>query len=135
MGYSAFQSNAFQRNAFQIQGEGTPPTPETPIIGGGRVSEYWIGPRKKYLEDRIEALPEPVQEVMEQALNVEDKRKREELLRQGLDTHNKFLRVYIALLEEYYALMIEQQIAEELQRIQKARDDEDDLLILLFMSV
>ena len=125
-----------------LAGGGSAPTPEH--YSGG----YPVPKEKKHkfdseayayvmrnmdaLRNRVETLPEPVQQAIEIAIKIDDTAERELALAQQLaGIEFKFQRVYQALMERYRAAFIESELAREMELLQQRDDDEIILLLLL----
>jgi len=122
----SFQLSAFQRNAFQIGDTG-----QRQGTGWGEPEKLWHWPQqKKRLEERIEALPDEVVDAVIEAVELESPAERERRLTRELEgVELKFQRVYLLLLEQYYSVLMDEQLALMLEA--EKRRKEDELLILL----
>lgn len=120
----SFQLSAFQRDAFQIG--------DTGQRQGTGWDKLWHWPeRKKQLEERVEALPENFVQAFEEAVEIETKPEREKrLLRELQGVELKFQRVYLALLEQYYSILLDEQIALMLEA-QRRRQEEEFIILML----
>jgi len=114
----AFQAGAFQGDAFQI--------PAQARSSGGY---GWDAPKKRRMEERVESLPEVVREAIVKVVEIDNKAEREAALLGKVDAENKFLRLYLAILEQYRIEILE---GLELERLK--RQEADDLALILLLS-
>lgn len=124
----SFQSNAFQSSAFQMHYYNFPQG-----TGWDRPKKLWHWPeRKKLIEERIESLPDVVVEAVADVVEIDERAKREAEFDARLDgIDRKFKRMYFALMEQYYSILLDEQIALELAAAKKREDDELALILLL----
>lgn len=117
----AFQAGAFQGDAFQI--------PARARYSGGYSDALSHADkiRRRYKE-RVESLPEEVKEAIESVVMVDDREDREAAFLGKVRAENKFLRLYLLLLDQYRMELI------ELERIERDRREDDDLALILLMS-
>jgi len=87
------------------------------------------------LRRRIKQLPNEVQEVIADAVEIPKEQERTAIARQKLGSIElKFQRLYLALLEQYCECLLDEQLKLQLQLAEKRRmiaDDEAAILILL----
>lgn len=126
----AFQRGAFQEGAFQMD--------DPPSGGSGAKLDSeayaYVYNQADRLRRRIEELPEPVQAVIEQALEVPKKADRAQIVTDRLDNIDlKFRRLYLAILEEYCSCLLDQQLTIELQLAEQNRRRKDDELAIMLL--
>lgn len=132
----AFQGNAFQNNAFQI-----PRASPVQNSGGYREKKKFDSEAYAYvynnadrLRQRVEALPEPVKEVVQELIPIQSPVKRKALLKYKLQEIDlQFQLMYLELLEQAHNEWLDEQLRLELLEAER-RQDEEDIILLLLMS-
>jgi hypothetical protein len=122
---SGFQSDAFQFDAYQIG--------RAEQNSGGYFYGTAVFDRVKRKREQLEALPEPVQEIVSEALQLDSKADRAELLSK-IDADFKFIRLYEAIVEQYLDAVLEYELSLQLQeseRLAKRKRDEEIAILLL----
>lgn len=129
----SFQYSAFQESAFQM---------DVPTGGYGDKKHKFdseayaeVYNHADRLRRRIEQLPEAVQEVIAEAVEIPQESVRLETAKQGFSNIDlKFQRVYFALLEQYYQAILDDELKKELLLAEQRRrqaDDEAAIMLLL----
>ncbi len=122
----AFQAGAFQGDAFQIPAQGQ--------NSGGYAYDGPIRSNRERVELKIERMPEVVKEAIISAVAVDDSDKRRRVMEGKIQAENKFMRLYLAILEEYRLAVLEAELLDaELLAAKKRQEDDDMALILLMM--
>ena len=122
----SFQAGAFQGDAFQI-----PALPYRPAGGFDSESYAYAYNNADRMRRRVESLPPAVLEVAEEVIAIESPADRGIYLASKVSAENKFLRLYLAILEDYRRAMIEEGLAIELAAMRRREDDELCLILLL----
>ena len=125
----AFQAGAFQGDAFQIPSLGVRPAGGYP--SGDKKKKFdseayaYVYNNADRMRRRVENLPAEVVEIAQEVIAIERPVDRGIYLASKISAENKFLRLYLAVLNDYAAAMM----AERLMRQQ-----DDDLAIILLLS-
>ena len=117
---TAFQSDAFQFDAFQIG--------RAQSNSGGFV--WWPEARFNRKKEQIESFPEPVQEIILEAVKADNKQDRREILSK-IEADIKFLRLYEVVVEQYIDALLEYELALQLKEAKRRQEEEIAVLLLL----
>ena len=119
----AFQAGAFQGDAFQI--------PAQSQNSGGYAYDGPVRSKRELVELKIERMPDVVKEAIISAAVVDDTDKRRRVMEGKIRAENKFMRLYLAILEEYRVAVLEAQLLEA--EMAKRRQEDDDMALILLM--
>lgn len=125
-GYSGFQYNGFQNNGYQIAKNQNRPS------GGFNSEAYaYVYNHADRLRRRVHQLPEPVAQVIEELVEIQEPLVRKELLHEKIKVETKWLRLYEAIMEEYYTALLEYELMVLIQKAEAIQEEEDIMLLLL----
>lgn len=129
-GYSGFQYNGFQNNGYQIVKNQN--RPSGGYIGKIDSEAYaYAYNHADRLRNRVHQLPEPVAKVIEELVEIQEPLVRKELLREKIKVETKWLRLYEAIMEEYYSALLEYELMVLIQKAEDLQEEEDIMLLLL----
>lgn len=122
-----FQSNGFQSSGFQMYAYNFPQGT------GWDKHKLWDWPKKKKeIEERIESLPAEVVDAVEIAVRIDKREERERVFLEKLEgVEAKFSEIYADLLEQYYQILLDEELENQLRLVQQMEDDDLALILLL----